>query len=265
MLILRVLTALVFAPALLFCLWEGGSALRWACVVLALLLSWEMQRMFSQVLGVSGRLIVMAGALLMAGLVLLPQAYSAFGDGVIVLLLAAGAGVVWQPLPLDRAAERLGLMVTAAFYCGALITQVWMLRQLPHGLGLALLGVFGTWASDTGAYFIGHAIGKIPLSPTISPNKTLEGALGGALVTVTLALILRMALHLPWSVSTVTLLALWVSATSVMGDLVASLLKRSAGVKDSSGLIPGHGGVLDRFDGILFAAPALLLASRWLL
>ena len=117
-------------------------------------------------------------------------------------------------------------------------------------LGLLLL----TWANDTGAYLIGSQIGKTPLFPRISPNKTWEGSLGGVAVTFLIAWLLSIYVT-ELSLTNWLVLAILVSIFASIGDLIESMLKRSLGVKDSGTIMPGHGGFLDRFDAFIFLLP----------
>lgn len=119
------------------------------------------------------------------------------------------------------------------------------------------------WAADSGAYFSGRRFGKRKLAPTISPNKTVEGAIGGLAAGVAVAVPLGLwagatAAQLP----ALALVAVLAVAASIVGDLVESLLKRQAGVKDSGQLIPGHGGILDRVDGVLAALPVFVIGKE---
>jgi phosphatidate cytidylyltransferase len=116
--------------------------------------------------------------------------------------------------------------------------------------------------TDTMAYFVGRAIGKRSFSPT-SPKKTLEGVFGGVLFGTVGGLILGDALFVDFGLFHLLILSLLTSVASVFGDLFESFLKRSAGVKDSGDLLPGHGGVLDRLDGYLLSAPVLLVLLQW--
>jgi phosphatidate cytidylyltransferase len=123
------------------------------------------------------------------------------------------------------------------------------------------------WFGDTGAYYIGRALGKNPLAPLISPKKTIEGALGGLLGNVLAAVLGKQILLPDAPLLQLLVLALLLGVVSQIGDLSESALKRGAGVKDSSNLLPGHGGMLDRIDGVLFASPVMfgylvLLQSR---
>ena len=121
------------------------------------------------------------------------------------------------------------------------------------------------WFGDTGAYYVGRAWGKHPLAPLISPKKTVEGAMGGILGN-TVAAFLGNKMFLPAAPVVQLLLLSWVlGVVSQVGDLAESALKRAAGVKDSSNLLPGHGGMLDRIDGLLFAAPVLFCYTKFFL
>lgn len=115
------------------------------------------------------------------------------------------------------------------------------------------------WTTDTGAYIVGRTLGRTLLMPRVSPKKTVEGLVGG----VVLALVVAWLLHHYWPVLSLVqwlVCAVVVAITSTIGDLIESAFKRAAGVKDSGNVLPGHGGILDRFDGFLLAAPAMLLA-----
>jgi phosphatidate cytidylyltransferase len=126
----------------------------------------------------------------------------------------------------------------------------------PHRHGLAFLmgALIVTIANDTGALFVGASLGKRHIVPKISPNKTLEGFLGGALVSLAIAAIVLPMIH-PWTLKGAALEALALAVVVPLGDLFESLVKRTLGVKDMGELLPGHGGVADRIDGLLFALP----------
>jgi phosphatidate cytidylyltransferase len=127
---------------------------------------------------------------------------------------------------------------------------------MPHGPWLVLWTMLMVWGSDIGGYFIGRAWGKHKLAPAVSPGKTVEGLFGGVGAALLLSLLMVAAAGLPIAallcIVVITLLGV---AAAVFGDLFESLIKRVAGVKDSGNLLPGHGGVLDRIDAVLAAAP----------
>lgn len=123
-----------------------------------------------------------------------------------------------------------------------------------HGLSYLLGTIILTVSNDSGALFVGRAIGKRPLSQALSPNKTVEGTLGGTLVTVLIGAIV-LPMMSPWTMTHGIIFALALSVVVPLGDLFESMVKRTLGVKDIGHLLPGHGGVLDRVDGLLFALP----------
>ena len=176
-----------------------------------------------------------------------------FPSSVLLVFLVS----LMNPEPIDSAVARLGAVALGVGYCAGLIPFLAQLRELDQGQALALVALFCTWGADTGAYFAGRALGNRKLYPAISPKKTIEGAIGGLFAAVAVAFFIRWLLDAQFSVFDAAVLGLIASVFGVVGDLCESLLKRSTGVKDSSQLIPGHGGVLDRFDGVMFTAPAM--------
>ena len=172
---------------------------------------------------------------------------------------------------MSRSLEHMAVTVFGIMYIGWLGSHLVMLRELPAVVGaddfigarLVFLAALLTWATDTGAYIMGVSLGRHPLIERISPKKTKEGAVGG-LVGAALA---------GWACSnTITpfltplagvTLGLVTGTAAILGDLVESLIKRDVGIKDSAELIPGHGGVLDRFDSLLFTAPVLYYYFRF--
>lgn len=151
------------------------------------------------------------------------------------------------------------LIFWGIIYLGGLSGYLILLRQLPQGLTFTLLLLAGVWSNDTLAYFTGIKWGKRRLAPAISPQKSVEGALAGIGGTIFLA-VLAAYLFPEWIRLTrgeAALLGLVIAVFAQLGDLVESAMKRKFGVKDTGKLIPGHGGVLDRFDSLLFAAPLI--------
>ncbi len=149
------------------------------------------------------------------------------------------------------------LILWGIIYLGGLCGYLVLLRQLPQGLTFTYLLFAGVWSNDTLAYFTGIKWGKRRLAPKISPQKSVEGALCGIGGTILLAL-LAASLLPAWIRLTpgeAALLGLVIAIFAQLGDLVESAMKREFGVKDTGKLIPGHGGILDRFDSLLFAAP----------
>jgi phosphatidate cytidylyltransferase len=147
------------------------------------------------------------------------------------------------------------IAVFGVLYVGVPLSTVVSTRTLPAGEFLILFLAVVTWASDTGAYYVGTLWGKHPLMPSISPKKTMEGVLGGLVLAVAAALLAHwwFASQLSWSDA--VMLGVLLTITGLIGDLFESVIKRRTGVKDSGGILPGHGGMLDRIDSLLFTAP----------
>ena len=171
--------------------------------------------------------------------------------------------------PIEQAATRIGLVVAGWFYVLLLANVAW-LKQLPSGTAWVLLVLTLPWGSDTFAYFFGRALGgRFPrrLFESVSPKKTVVGAVGGVLGSWLCAVLAMQwygpiyGLRLTW-LDTV-LLALPANALGQVGDLAESLVKRAVGVKDSGALLPGHGGMLDRIDALLFVVPYLYAYATW--
>jgi phosphatidate cytidylyltransferase len=134
---------------------------------------------------------------------------------------------------------------------------------LPEGPVLVLFALATVWAGDTAAYFVGKSIGRIRMAPALSPKKTWEGALGNVLGSLVVGYFFAQWQHGDLTAWLVT--AALANTAGQLGDLVESAYKRGAGVKDSGAMLPGHGGMLDRIDSLIFAAPVVWLAARWLL
>lgn len=126
------------------------------------------------------------------------------------------------------------------------------MRILDNGREWVFFGLIATFASDTCAFFCGRAWGTKPLAPSISPGKTWQGAIGGGLATIVISIILKALLRLPADYWQIALLGCLTSIFAQLGDLAESLFKRNVGVKDSGRLLPGHGGILDRVDSLIF-------------
>ncbi|MFC1900626.1 phosphatidate cytidylyltransferase [Chloroflexota bacterium] len=157
--------------------------------------------------------------------------------------------------------------VAGILYVGWLLGYLSALRGMEDGRNWVFFTLFVTFASDSMAYFIGSAFGKQKLSPDISPGKTWEGAIGGVIgaAVFSLLFVLPTPLNLPMSWWHAVILGIVVSIFGQIGDLAESLFKRNVGVKDSSGVIPGHGGFLDRIDSIVFAGVVVYYYVVWVM
>lgn len=265
-LVVRVLTSVVALPLVLGLLFFGPPVAWFGLVMVAALLGahelWKMVAPDDPILGATG--IALTG-LVVAGF------YFGGSEPRWLLTLCFGLPVVALLLPLFRfqRLESAGLQLTTAiaapFYVGALLVTSAMLRRDlgQAGIRYVILSLTIAWFADTGAYFVGRALGKAKLYPAVSPGKTRAG-LYGALGAAMLAGLIASFGYLP-SLPPLhgALLGLIAGLLGQLGDLVESLLKRSAGVKDSGTLIPGHGGLLDRIDALLFVSPVVYLYGLW--
>lgn len=165
---------------------------------------------------------------------------------------------------LASAPARVGLTVLGFVYVPLLLTPLGLFKLLPDGTDWIFLTLTLTWFSDTGAYGVGRALGRHKLYPAISPGKSVEGALGG-LGSSVLAAVLARAWYMPQlSLGDIVLIALPGGALGQLGDLVESMFKRAFGVKDSGWIIPGHGGLLDRIDALLFCIPYVYIYAKYI-
>jgi phosphatidate cytidylyltransferase len=170
------------------------------------------------------------------------------------VLLALVAVSVSAALPEHRWNDAL-MILLGVLYVGFPLSTVVSTRALPGGEWLVLFLAVVTWASDTGAYYAGTMWGKHPLLPSISPKKTVEGLLGGLILAIGVALLAQQWFASQLSGSDALILGALLTGVGLLGDLFESLIKRRTGVKDSGGILPGHGGMLDRLDSLLFTAP----------
>jgi len=181
-------------------------------------------------------------------------------SSIATLLILATARLAHRSSP----AGSLGAVAAESFsalYLGATAACLGWLRLWPaepQGIRLVLFFLACIWVGDSGAYYVGRTFGRHPMSPSISPNKTLEGLAGGVVTTYAAAVLAATILNLGLSPIHVAGLATILAVAAPLGDLVESQFKRDSGVKDSSTLLPGHGGFLDRTDSLFYSAPLFL-------
>lgn len=256
---LRLLTAAVWVPLLLYALYAGP---RWlfpamtagVCILGAIEL-FTMTAPAHRLLRLWGIASTMIAFGPLSGI--LPEAYLA--PAVVVVVCGGLLASLVQVDPVEGAGLRMGWAVAGPFYLGGLFGVIARLFQHEHGGDWVLLVMIYSFGSDTMGYFVGRTFGRHKLYEAVSPKKTVEGSLGGLLG----ALFGGLLAHF-WFLPTLPLgsaiaLSLCAGAAGQAGDLSESLIKRSVGVKDSGTLLPGHGGILDRVDALLFAAGTVYL------
>ncbi len=272
---LRILTAAGAAPLVLGLAYLGGWWFGLLVLGGALLIQWEVYAMMQHGGGKPRRVLGMVLGALLVLRILVPAVWPLV---VVVVLLLIGL------MPFQHRYEvplvSLADTVFGAVYPTALLAYVLQLRQArgeavgdPEALVLTLTLLLLVWATDIFAYYVGRAVGRRKLAPRISPKKTWAGAVGGAAAALGVAVLLRIVplpffgleapplAFLAWP--HVVAMALICGVFGQIGDLAESKLKRSVEVKDSGRLLPGHGGLLDRFDTLLFAAPLVYLYLRY--
>ena len=169
--------------------------------------------------------------------------------------------------PREKAFRNWAWTIVGALYVGWMLSHWLSLRGLEDGRNWVYLAILTTFANDTGAFFIGRARGKRKLAPAISEGKTWEGAIGGLICAILGAMVIATVLNLisPFTFRywQIILLGFLVGLFAQLGDLVESLLKRNMGVKESGNLLPGHGGILDRFDSLIFVGAVVYYYVIW--
>jgi phosphatidate cytidylyltransferase len=250
---LRLGTAGVFAPIILGLLYAGPP---WGfpvlCAITSSFAAYELFAMVApdhyalRIYGVLASLVVLSGFVV-------PLIAVHFGAIAIGLIACGMLMCLAHPEPIATAASRMGWSIAGPLYVGGTFGALAAIFQRDNGGSWVVLALLFSFMSDTAGYFVGRKWGKHKLSPLVSPKKTVEGSIGGLLAGVVSGLVMH-----AWLLPTLPMLdavALSLIATAVgqAGDLCESLIKRSANVKDSGAVLPGHGGFLDRSDAMMFA------------
>jgi phosphatidate cytidylyltransferase len=282
----RIAFGVVAAPLALAIIFAGGAALAALLAVASAIAAWEFFRIaraaghapFGDLGCALAGLFPLAVHARYLGYIQPRLAYLAL---VLLLLLSI---TIWARGVAGRPLGSAATTVLGVLYTGGLLSFGYAIRYHDYAAGGIHLGpislaaggvllglpVILTWATDTGAYFVGRAVGGRKLIPSVSPAKTVSGAIGGVAASVLVtwlyvAFVLRPTAQLAMTVGGIIIFGLGVSVAAQIGDIFESLLKREAGVKDSSTLLPGHGGVLDRLDSLFFVLPTAHVMLGWLL
>ncbi len=271
----RFMTAGVAAPAILWMLFLAPSWV-WPSFVLVLATPIAAQELFGmtipgerglQAWGMMSSLAVGVG---LFAAITAPEVPERFPVALVMWTLATLLVSLTRPLPNETSGTRMAWLLAGPLYIGGTLSMLAALHTLEHGGGWVLLSMMLAWFADTAGYFSGRFLGgKVfgprKLSPNISPNKTWEGAVGSLL-----GCLLAVAVAHFWYLPSLPLFAAFVLAhcaapLGVCGDLVESLIKRSTGAKDSGWIVPGHGGLIDRIDALMFVSTLVLVFARYLL
>ncbi len=263
---LRLVTAGVLIPIILALLFLGPA---WGWLVFLLIVSITGAVEFFGMTHPGDRLAQIGGVALLWTVMLamwFVQDHPMVLLTVVLLLPFTGiAYTLWKVGDIKTAALRATAATFGPFWLGAGFGSVVALRIIPatHGPAYVLLALGIAWSSDTGGYFTGRALGKHKLYPKISPKKTVEGAIGGVIAASLWAVVVHFAILPTLPIRDAVILGAVGAALAICGDLAESLIKRSTGVKDSGGILPGHGGMLDRVDAVMITAPMVLVYVIW--
>jgi phosphatidate cytidylyltransferase len=282
----RIVAGVVLAPIALAIVLAGGAALAGLLAVVSALGAWE----FYRIARAAGHNPMSDLGCALAGL--LPLGVHAVYLGLVqprlsylaAVLIVLMSLVIWTRGTSGAPLGAVATTLLGALYTGGLLSFAYAVRNhdyavggmklgaLPIASGGVLLGLplLLTWASDIGAFVVGRTVGGPKLIPAVSPGKTVSGAIGGVAASVVVSWVyvsyaLRPGAQLAMTPVGIVAFGVVISVAAQLGDLFESLLKREAGVKDSSKLIPGHGGILDRLDSLFFVLPVAHLMLGWLL
>ena len=251
MLVTRVITAAIGIPFVAAAMWVGGGLLAGLVALAVFVAVLEL----SMIRGTQRTLEGLTPCLLAA---LIPVAALDGGDwllgSILLAVMAPGALFAFTTDP-KAALENWLWSVASSLYVGLLAAHFVLLREVDDGRSWLFVGVLTVWIADTGAYFVGRSIGRHKMSPIVSPGKTVEGAIGSFVTGFIAVFGLSAAFGLDVDTVHKVALGLILPPVILVGDLAESAIKRGLGVKDSGFLVPGHGGVLDRLDSLLFAIP----------
>lgn len=250
MLAKRVVSGVVGIPLVLLLTYVGGIWFAIAVALILLIATSEFHLSFRSYC----RPLAIVSALLSAAFGIIPVFHPSLTVWALLATLMVTLPLIWAlfTVEVSAAVERWSFSVASVAYVGLLGSHLTALRVGPQGFELVLLAVLVTWLTDTGAYVVGRLLGRHKLAPKISPGKTIEGAVAGFVVGAVATIGLCRLLQIEISPVTLVALVILLPGLGQLGDLAESMLKRSLQVKDSSTLIPGHGGFLDRLDSIFF-------------
>ncbi len=255
----RILTAVMGLPIFIAAIWFGNPWFTILIAIVAIFAGIEFYRIAIKQTKNS----FIYFALIVILLLILSPFYPDFFSRTIIITVALIISLVWL-LFLNEQCRNFSywaFWTVGILYIGWMLSYWVELRNLAYGRELILWSVIIVMLNDTGAFFLGRQYGRHFMAPSISPKKTWEGAISGLIISMLISVILGRILSLPFNYWHFVLFGIGISVFAQLGDLVESLLKRNAGIKDSSQLIPGHGGMFDRIDSYIFLGAAIYLCA----
>ncbi|PIE70613.1 MAG: phosphatidate cytidylyltransferase [Deltaproteobacteria bacterium] len=262
----RWLTALVALPFLIFLILKGGAFLFWVLIAgVSVLALHEYHGMLFPNVPITApfRILNLATAPVMVAAAAL-GGVGGLSAGLVVGLFAAAFLGFREFTKTDNFTDLFARQILGLIYIPFLLSFLMMLRLAYHGVSWVFLVLFLVAAADTGAYYAGTYFGSLKLCPDISPGKTVEGFAGGVGLSVVAAFLFKLIFFPAMGWGMMIVMGTLIPVIAPVGDLFESVQKRLAGVKDSGALLPGHGGLLDRIDALLFAAPVAYGIHAWL-
>ena len=261
MLVQRLITAAIGIPLIAAAIWVGDGLLA-ALMALAVFVATMEFAAARHANRTPMALLSAVAAAALPGAAYAGEEYLLGAVAGVLILLSAAFSLTEDP-PQDVQDWVWG--VGTSLYFGLLASYLVLIRELPDGRDLVFFTVLTVWITDTGAYAVGRLIGRHKLAPAISPGKTIEGTLGSLVAGFAAVFALNEVFKLGFQLEDRIAVGLILPPVIGLGDLAESALKRALSIKDSSGLVPGHGGVADRLDSLLFAAPAVYYYLLWII
>ncbi len=242
----RIMSAIVFIPIFVFVILKGGMYLEAASIFIVFVALFEMFRALKN----KYKPLSIPTYLLVVMLILFRDNNMAFVSFIVVYIIYL---IIYYVINNELNISDISVTFFLSFYIIFSIYHIYLLGNLESKYFIFYLFILA-WVTDSGAYFVGRSIGKHKLAPTVSPNKTIEGAVGGIIITTITCTVLTYFID-PSRIVTGVVLGVLGSFVSIFGDLFLSKIKRELSIKDYGKLIPGHGGILDRFDSVILIAP----------
>ena len=263
----RWITGIIALPFLIFFIVKGGAFFVFLIGAVCLLSMWEYISIVSDAKGRAVSVVMIVGVL--AGELIILAALSNFFNLILTIMafniIICSLISIWQYKTNPNILETVKKQVQGIIYIPLLLSFLVLIRNQADGMIWIFFTLAVIFAGDTSAYYFGSYLGRHKLCPAVSPGKTIEGSIGGIAANLVVGSVMKLFFFPELSWAPILLLFIIMGIAGQAGDLFESMLKRSSNVKDSGGLLPGHGGFLDRIDALLFAAPMVYLFKELIL